>query len=190
MNKQISRFIYGITSLGLISTAAFGKADQSTKQQHNNPIAYLYQPQTAEEEGTDDNFVELPGVDTTSLLTQSLNEVEAPTIDLSVDHSDNGGRVLLAIKPIYPRKEHLEGREGWVELLVNVDEHGQVISAEVTDAKPVSRAFSKAAIDSINKWQFKPMTVAGQQVPYQLSQTIEFKLINYINVNGEYVAER
>lgn len=85
---------------------------------------------------------------------------------------DPGG-IKQAIPPIYPQKELIRKTEGWVKLLIEVNEFGAVNSATVVQAKP-ARAFNAAAIKAVRKWKFYPKVVDGKAIPFQVTQTIEF----------------
>ncbi|MCB1581737.1 MAG: TonB family protein [Marinicella sp.] len=87
----------------------------------------------------------------------------------------NPGDIKSAIPPMYPQKELAKKTEGWVQLLIEVNEFGNVSSAEVLQAKP-ARAFNAAAIKAVRKWKFHPKVVDGKAMPFQVTQTIEFKL--------------
>jgi protein TonB len=65
--------------------------------------------------------------------------------------------------------------EGSVTLLIEVNEFGQVSGARVIDAEP-ARVFNSAALKAVRKWAFHPKKIAGQGVPFQVTQTIEFTL--------------
>jgi protein TonB len=85
------------------------------------------------------------------------------------------GGVKTAIAPMYPQKPLLSKTEGWVKLLIQVNEFGQVSDARVIDAKP-ARVFNTAALKAVKKWTFYPQIENGKGVPFQVSQTIEFSL--------------
>ncbi len=102
---------------------------------------------------------------------------------LSKNQQDNP--VISSVKPHYPKKALREAIEGWVKLKVDVNEQGTVTKVKVIDSKPV-RIFDNAAKESMKKWQFKPKSVNGNLVPYQVSQTINFELVNYNMNTAQY----
>ena len=163
MNTKLNIFNRTL-ALSLITSSALAGVGQPMNQAldrgQDSPIAYLYERSSdAEQEGT--------GLGT---------------------HEPSHSRVLQTTKICYPAKAQRESIEGWVELLIKVDERGLVADVDVVQAKP-ARIFDKAAIEGVSQWRFKPKTVAGQTVPYEYRQTIDFELVNYINVNGQFVAE-
>ena len=85
------------------------------------------------------------------------------------------GGIKQAIPPMYPQKELVRKTEGWVKLLIDVNEFGAVSSATVLQAKP-ARAFNAAAIKAVRKWKFHPKVVDGKAIPFQVTQTIEFNI--------------
>jgi TonB family protein len=92
--------------------------------------------------------------------------------------TNQSGVVLKSVQPLYPAKAQLAGIEGFVELTISVDEQGEAASVIINKAKP-SRVFEEATLNSLKKWRFQQKIVDGKAVPYQLTQTIEFKLKNY-----------
>jgi TonB family protein len=163
MNTTMNIFTSTLV-LGLTTSSGMAGVNQTMNQAldrgQDSPIAYLYQTSTAEEEGT--------GLS---------NETEKTSL------------VLHSVTPRYPAKAQRESIEGWVELVILVDEQGLVADVDVVKANP-PRIFEKAAIESVNQWRFQPKMVAGQAVPYEYRQTIDFELINYMLVDGEIVAEQ
>ncbi|MGJ8662163.1 MAG: TonB family protein [Marinicella sp.] len=89
--------------------------------------------------------------------------------------ADNPGTIKAAIAPMYPQQPLINKTEGWVKIKIDVNEFGLVSSATVIDAKP-ARVFNTAAIKAVKKWKFHPKTIDGKAVPFQATQTIEFKL--------------
>ncbi len=85
------------------------------------------------------------------------------------------GTIKTAIAPMYPQKELIAKSEGWVKVLITINEFGSVSDVNVLQAKP-ARAFNAAAIKAVKKWKFHPKVEAGKAMPFQVTQTIEFKL--------------
>jgi len=107
-----------------------------------------------------------------NLLTQEkLNGINYS----GLGDGNQSGVLKAAIPPIYPQKPLLTKTEGWVKLLIDVNEFGRVNSASVLNAKP-ARVFNAAAIRAVKKWKFHPKKVDGKAIPFQVTQTIEFKL--------------
>lgn len=126
--------------------------------------------------------VETPSIDVpdSSVYGKNLNIIKSISIagnGLSHGHLMQGdpGGIKSAVPPMYPPKELAKKTEGWVKLLIEVNEFGAVSSAKVLQSKP-TRAFNAAAIKAVRKWKFHPKLIDGQAVPFQVTQTIEFKL--------------
>ncbi len=65
--------------------------------------------------------------------------------------------------PTYPNIELRRGRQGWVDVSYVVTTEGEVIDAIVVDSSG-SRAFERAAIQSVSRFHYEPATVNGQPV--------------------------
>ncbi|MCB1581866.1 MAG: energy transducer TonB [Xanthomonadales bacterium] len=85
------------------------------------------------------------------------------------------GGIKAGIPPVYPPKALLNNTEGWVQVLIEINERGSVSQVSVLDAEP-ARLFEEAAIKAVRKWSFYPKKENGVAVPYQLIQIIEFKI--------------
>jgi TonB family protein len=195
MNKMLQHTITGLLGLTICassSTAAINQGpDQAGNEHNDSPISYLYQTRSDEQPADEIDTSHLPGVDTEAAMQQLLSEIEPPDVNLNPSHASNEDPAVLIyqVKPHYPAKAQLAGTEGWVELVLSVNELGQVADVDVVQSKP-ARVFDQAAVNSVYQWKFKPKTVAGKQVAFEYRQTIKFELINYINVDGKYVAEQ
>ncbi len=87
---------------------------------------------------------------------------------------DNNPRRLVAIPPIYPFQFKREGIEGWVKLVVIIDERGKVIRATIKESS--HREFEKPSIESVLQWKFEPGTKNGKPVKVRRIQPLSFKL--------------
>ena len=85
------------------------------------------------------------------------------------------GGLKSAFPPMYPPKEAMNKTEGWVKVLISVNEFGSVSEVDVLQAKP-ARSFNAATIKAVKKWQFHPKVIDGKAMPFQVTQTIEFTL--------------
>lgn len=86
-----------------------------------------------------------------------------------------GGTLKVGIAPMYPPALLQRKVEGWVEVLITVNEVGGVADIEILANKP-NRAFDKAAIKAVRKWTFHPRVVDGKAVPFKVRQKIEFNI--------------
>lgn len=78
--------------------------------------------------------------------------------------------------PQYPRQALARRMEGWVELVFEVDQQGQVIpeSIRVIDAEP-AHVFDRAARRAITRWRFAAYEMRGKQ-SRELRQRLEFRM--------------
>ena len=65
--------------------------------------------------------------------------------------------------PIYPSSELRRQQQGWVELNYVVTKEGDVIEP-VVEASSGSRAFERAAIDTVNRWHYEPALLDGEPI--------------------------
>ena len=72
---------------------------------------------------------------------------------------------------LYPRKDIVDGREGWVVMTIMVDSNARPIDAMINDSSG-NPAFEKAALGAIDKMTFEPARRNGMPV----DGTIQFKL--------------
>jgi len=90
--------------------------------------------------------------------------------------SDGNAIPMVVIQPNYPRKQAVEGVEGWVKFRFTVAADGTPKNIEVVDAKP-KRVFDRAARKAIHKWKFKPRIVDGKAVEQpNMTYTLDFRL--------------
>ena len=87
---------------------------------------------------------------------------------------DNDPRRIFAARPVYPFQFKREGIEGWVRLIIIVDEKGNVIEAKLQRSS--HKEFVKPALDAILQWKFEPGTKNGRPVMVRRIQPISFKL--------------
>ena len=101
--------------------------------------------------------------------------MNGPNLNFGMPQNDSLGGVKAALPPIYPPKALYRDKEGWVEVLVSVNQMGMVDDVVVLDAEPAD-IFNEAALKAVHKWSFYPKTVNGVPLPYKITQTIEFKI--------------
>ncbi len=82
----------------------------------------------------------------------------------------------VRIEPLYPRDALLEGTEGSVSLVFDIDETGRVTNIRVIESKP-HRVFDKAAVNALRKWKYQAKTEGGQPVTVRnQTVTLEFEM--------------
>ncbi|MDK1287166.1 energy transducer TonB [Pseudoalteromonas umbrosa] len=104
--------------------------------------------------------------------------VESSPIQMqnTLQMSDSGAAPIVRIEPTYPAAAARDGVEGWVKIAFSISPNGQVIDAQVIDAKP-KRVFNRAALKALKRWKYRPKVINGKPVvqPGQ-SVMLEFNL--------------
>lgn len=65
--------------------------------------------------------------------------------------------------PLYPSSELRKGQQGWVDLNYVVTKEGAVIEP-VVEASSGSRAFERAAINTVKRWRYEPALLDGEPI--------------------------
>ncbi len=93
-----------------------------------------------------------------------------------VDHEeiDKIPNRLEANPPIYPLQFRKDGIEGWVRLMILIDERGKVIKAEVNESS--NKEFERPSIEAVLQWIFEPGILNGKAVRISRIQPFSFKL--------------
>lgn len=95
---------------------------------------------------------------------------------------DNQGGLKAGIPPIYPPKALLNNIEGWVHVKISVNAFGSVDDVLVLNSEP-ARLFDEAALKAVRKWAFHQKKINDTPVPFEFTQTIEFKLGQPIEID-------
>ena len=107
---------------------------------------------------------------------KTLTEIPMNPIGLGGgDPMGQGGTLKAGIAPMYPPALLQRQVEGWVEVLITVNEMGRVSDIEVLANKP-NRAFNNAALKAVRKWTFHPKMVDGKAVSFKVRQKVEFNI--------------
>jgi TonB family protein len=136
---------------------------------------------------------EVRGKDTTPQLTAVLARLRrVPELATLLDRAETDalitGRQVLPSKselqdlvplnligPIYPTEARHKWIEGYVAMLLAVDESGIPTSIKVIDSWP-AKVFDVAGVTAAKQWLYKPRTIDGKAVPTTGIRTIEFRL--------------
>jgi protein TonB len=111
--------------------------------------------------------------------------VSKPTASKPVEKTGNGGSddnnvtsgvvELVQAKPNYPMRAKSRHIEGWVKIAFTVTATGSVTNAHVVGASPPD-IFDASALDTIQKFKFKPKMVNGKAVNGEATKTFRFNL--------------
>ncbi len=92
----------------------------------------------------------------------------------SMDGNFKAPKRIYAARPVYPYQFKRESIEGWVRLVIIIDEKSIVIDARAP--KATHRDFTKPAIRAVLEWKFEPGIKDGKPVKVRRVQPISFKL--------------
>jgi TonB family protein len=92
---------------------------------------------------------------------------------LVVSQGVSRGLLVKQVQPVYPRTA-LEMRiEGAVELMATIAKTGNISTVRVLSG---DKELSRAAIDAVKQWKYKPYLLNGEPVDIQTQITVKFKL--------------
>jgi periplasmic protein TonB len=92
---------------------------------------------------------------------------------VAVSQGVSQGLLIRQVKPVYPsiaRESHISGT---VQLRAIIARDGTVRSLNVVGGHPL---LTKAAIDAVRQWRYKPYLLNGQPVEVETQISIEFKM--------------
>ena len=99
----------------------------------------------------------------------------APPSDVLKVGGDVKEPVLVnRVTPAYPEESRKNNVQGNVVLSAVVDEKGAVSKVEAVESPAPD--LTKAAIEAVKQWTYKPATKKGKPVKVQLTVTVSFKL--------------
>ncbi|PTL77840.1 TonB family protein [Vitiosangium sp. GDMCC 1.1324] len=78
------------------------------------------------------------------------------------------------VEAVFPPEAAAAGKTASVEMLITIDEKGQVSDAQVV--KPVGDGFDEAALAAVRQFQFSPAEVDGAPAPIQIQYVYNFVL--------------
>jgi periplasmic protein TonB len=107
----------------------------------------------------------------------TLNLVNNIIDDVTMNaQPDQEARPVVRVNPKYPMDALRDGIQGWVKLVFDISEIGQVINVKVVDSEP-KRVFDKAAKQALRKWKYRAKLIDGKQVLQQnFSVQLDFNM--------------
>jgi TonB family protein len=96
-----------------------------------------------------------------------------PESGFSAFQGISGGTLERSVKPVYPPEALALGLEGSVVLYAVIDEDGRVRELKAISGDPV---LSRAAIDAVSQWRYRPYVLNGHPTKRQIQITLSFKL--------------
>jgi len=107
-------------------------------------------------------------------LVPSASPSLRPTLStLHVSQGVSTGLLIKKVAPSYPSNALRMRVEGDVDLVATISKEGIISSIKVTSGDP---QLTKAAVDAVKQWKYKPYLLNGEPVEIQTQVTIKFKL--------------
>lgn len=94
---------------------------------------------------------------------------------MSVSQGVSQGLLYKKVAPVYPVNALHMRVEGAVELMATISKSGDITQIKVLSG---STQLTKAAVDAVKQWKYKPYLLNGEPVEIQTQITINFKLPN------------
>ena len=92
---------------------------------------------------------------------------------LKVSQGVTQGLLLKRVQPVYPYQALQMRVAGPVQLLATINKAGSISGVKVLSGDPL---LSRAAVEAVSRWKYKPYTLDGEPVDIQTQITIRFKL--------------
>jgi protein TonB len=90
-----------------------------------------------------------------------------------LSHAEAVANVQSRVDPSYPPAARQLKVQGNVEVQVVINENGKVEKAEPLTGNPI---LTRAAVDAVKMWKFKPFIDGGKQTSVQATISFSFKL--------------
>jgi protein TonB len=98
---------------------------------------------------------------------------QAPPQTLKVSQGVSQGLLIKSVQPVYPATARQMRIQGAVQLMANIGKDGSITSVKLLSGDSV---LSRAAIDAVKQWKYKPYYLDDQPVEIQTQITVNFKL--------------
>ena len=92
---------------------------------------------------------------------------------IGAGHALTGLRGVKLPAPTFPKGKQLQGDAGTVVLLITVDSSGSVQGIKVVSAD--NPGFVEPAVVAVASWQYRPATLNGQLVAFEMSVAVDFR---------------
>jgi len=107
-------------------------------------------------------------------LVPSASPSLRPTLStLHVSQGVSTGLLIKKVAPSYPSNALRMRVEGDVDLVATISKEGTISNIKVTSG---DAQLTKAAVDAVKQWKYKPYLLNGEPVEIQTQVTIKFKL--------------
>jgi protein TonB len=92
---------------------------------------------------------------------------------LKISQGVSQGLLIKRVQPIYPQYALAMRIQGTVEMQATINKEGNITNLKQVSGDPV---LSRAALEAVKQWRYKPYYLDGQPVEIQTLITIKFKL--------------
>jgi periplasmic protein TonB len=92
---------------------------------------------------------------------------------LNISQGVSQGLLIKKVSPVYPPSALRMHVEGSVQLMATIGKSGSISAVKVVSGESV---LSKAALDAVKQWKYKPYYLNGEPVEIQTQITVNFKL--------------
>jgi protein TonB len=109
------------------------------------------------------------------LVPTTTSELKPKLQTMNVSQGVSQGLLYKKVAPLYPATALRLRVEGTVELMATISKSGDISQVKVVSG---DSQLSKAAVDAVKQWKYKPYLLNGEPVEIQTQVTIKFKLPN------------
>ena len=88
---------------------------------------------------------------------------------------DTPPELIEIVPPEYPRKALKDSTEGYVDLVVVIDDSGKVVEAEVFQSQPPG-LFESSAKMAVLQWRYKPAMQRDLPITVRTTQRVTFSI--------------
>jgi len=92
---------------------------------------------------------------------------------VKVSQGVSQGLLIKSVEPVYPPTARQMRIQGAVQLLANIGKDGSIKGVQLISGDSV---LSRAAMDAVKQWKYKPYYLDDQPVEIQTQITVNFKL--------------
>ena len=93
---------------------------------------------------------------------------------LHLAEADVEKSLVQKVDPVYPPEAKAAGTQGKVILCATIEEEGDVQNLRI--GKSDSPLLDQAALDSVSKWQYRPIVAGRDPVEVDTTITVDFNL--------------
>jgi protein TonB len=107
------------------------------------------------------------------MSTTRTNLPQAVPQKLKISQGVSQGLLMKSVDPVYPPLARQMRIQGAVELMASIGKDGSITAVKLLSGDAV---LSRAAIDAVKQWKYKPYYLDDQPVEIQTQITVKFKL--------------